>query len=154
MEEDFNIKIKKQKMKILVCSKNMVDRTGIKLKNEMIQEEEEFNYLGSKITSDGRSCMKIVSRIHQTKTTFNEKKNVLNSKKISFKVRKKFLQTYVWSVVLYVCKWATEKKKLLAFKVWCHRRMLRISWVEKLMDEELFCMGGEYRSSVAIKKKT
>lgn len=67
MEKDFNMKIDKQKTKILVCIVYRVDRIRIKLKNEIIQEVKECNYLGSKITNDGRHCREIVNRINQAK---------------------------------------------------------------------------------------
>ena len=39
-----------------------------------------------------------------------------------------------------------EKKKLLAFETWCYRRMVRISLIEALKNEEVFRRAGEDRS--------
>lgn len=73
-KKDFKMKIDKQNIKILICRRDRLDRTGIKLKNKIIWEVEEFSYLGCNITSDGRSCREIIGRINQA---FNKKKPVL-----------------------------------------------------------------------------
>lgn len=44
--------VKKQKEKTVVCWTRGRGGTKIKLKNEVNQEMEEFNYLGSRIMSD------------------------------------------------------------------------------------------------------
>ena len=101
MEEEFNMRINTNKTKILVCSRNGENQTSIELRNEKIQEVNEFNYLGSKITNDGRSSREILSRIAQAKNAFYKKKNLFTARNISLDVRKQMLKTYVWSVALY-----------------------------------------------------
>lgn len=49
MEEDLKMRINKQKIKIMVCSRNGVDRTMIQLKYKIIQKMEGFSYLSNKI---------------------------------------------------------------------------------------------------------
>jgi hypothetical protein len=47
----------------------------MRLRNEELQEVDEFCYLGSKITKDGRSIKEIKSRITQAKRAFYQKKS-------------------------------------------------------------------------------
>lgn len=70
-----------------------MDRTKIQLKVEIIQEVEEFSYLGS--TSYERNFREIMSRINHAKSLFNKNKNLpVTLKTISLWVRKNQLQTY------------------------------------------------------------
>jgi hypothetical protein len=74
---------------------------------------------------------------------------LLTSKKIHFDIKKRFIKTYVWNVATYGCEtWVindTEKKKLVAFEIWCWRRMEKISWIEWKTNEEVFRTVGEKR---------
>lgn len=69
----------------MVCNRSRVDRRKIKLKDKVIQEVEEFNYLGSKIRSYGRSGREIVSRVNQAISLFTKKKNLLTLETVSLK---------------------------------------------------------------------
>ena len=66
---------------------------------------------------------------------------VLTSKKIALNTRKRILQCYIWSTLQYgVETWTitgSMAKRLSAFEMWCYRRMLRISWTEKVSNEEV-----------------
>ena len=53
----------------------------------------------------------------------------------------KLLNCYVFSVLNYGCEsWTWNKamqKKIDAFEVWCYRRMFKISWKDKVRNEEV-----------------
>lgn len=150
MDEEFSMKINTKKTKILVCCRSKENYTPVTLRNEVIKEVSEFNYLGSKITNDGRSCKDITSRIAQAKNAFNKKKGLFTSRNISLDVRKRMLKTYVWSIATYGSEaWTmgvTEERRLEAFEAWCYRRMLKVSWRERWTNEEVFNKAEEERS--------
>ena len=77
------LKINKKKTKILVCSKRGEAKTNINLGKQKLEEVEEFSYLGSRITNDGRSKKEIVSSIAQAKRAFYKKKNLLTAENTS-----------------------------------------------------------------------
>ena len=66
---------------------------------------------------------------------------VLTSKKIALNTRKRIVQCYIWSTLQYgVETWTitgSMAKRLSACEMWCYRRMLRISWTEKVSNEEV-----------------
>ena len=70
----------------------------------VIKQVEQFNYLGSMLTSDGRCETEIKRRIGIAKKSFKDLSNVLANRKISFDTRKWILKSYVWSVLLYGCE--------------------------------------------------
>jgi hypothetical protein len=51
-------------------------------------------YLGSKITSDGKSFYELKQRIALAKTAFSKKHKLLTSKKIHPDVKKRLIKTY------------------------------------------------------------
>ena len=95
-----------------------------------IKQVDYFKYLGSWITSDGRSGRDIRCRIGQAKQAFMDMRNLLCAKAIGFGVRKCLLKCYIWSVLLYGCEsWKISKgmeQKLIAAEMWFWRRMMRI----------------------------
>ena len=71
-----------------------------------------------------------------------EMKSIFTNSKISIETRKRFLKCYIWYVLLYGSEsWtisAESKRKLEAMKMWCYRRMLKISWTEFVSNEKVF----------------
>jgi len=64
------MRLNKKKTKVMVCSKTNPIQLNIKINNARIEQVHHFNYLGSKITEDGRSKADILNRIVQAKKAF------------------------------------------------------------------------------------
>ena len=122
----------------------------------VIKQVEQFNYLGSMLTSDGRCETEIKRRIGIAKKSFKDLSNILANRKINFDTRKRILKSYVWSVlfysslmcgqfyvwsVLYGCTtWNIGKnmeERLSSVEMWFYRRMLRVSWMDKLSNQAI-----------------
>jgi len=73
------------------------------------------------------------------KTEFNKKKNLFTSK-LDLNLRKRLVWCYIWSIALYGAEtWtlrATDQKHLESFEMWCWRRMEKISWTDRVGNEE------------------
>jgi hypothetical protein len=101
---------------------------------------EYFNYLSSTITNDARCTREIKSRIAKAKAAFNMKRNLFTSK-LDLNLRKKLVKCYIWSIAL--CggeKWTlvkVDQKYLESFDMWCWRRMEKISWTDRVRNEEV-----------------
>jgi len=99
-----------------------------------------FSYLGSLITSDGKSKHDLKQKIGKAKTGFGNMKNVLLSHRVNFTTKLCVLHCYIWSVLLYGCEtWTISKvieDRLMAIEVCFLRRMLKISWTEKKSNEK------------------
>lgn len=54
MKNGYNMKLNEANIKVLVCSRNEGAQAQIKLDGDTLEQENEYNYLGSKITEDGR----------------------------------------------------------------------------------------------------
>ena len=139
--------INKSKTRVMECSRiKSGDAERIRLGNERLKVVEDFCYLGSKITADGRSREDIKWRLAIVKKAFLKKRNLLTSN-ININVRKSFLKVFVWSVALYGSEtWtinSVDKKRIEAFEMWCYRRMLKIRWVDRVTNEEVLNRVGE-----------
>ena len=97
--------INKKKTKIMVLSKKSdIPSSDIFLDGEKLEQTNQFDYLGSLITSDCRCDKEIRRRIVLAKKAFIEKKSILADKKLNIKLRTRLLKCYVWSVLLYGCE--------------------------------------------------
>jgi hypothetical protein len=138
----FNMKMNAKKTKTMIITKK-ADKPKINtsIDGTCIEQVAQFPYLGQKITEDGRCEEEIKRRINIAKTTFSKMTKILTSRKINVETRKRILQCYVWSTLLYGAEtWTISEnmaKRLSALEMWCYRRMLRISWTEKITNEEV-----------------
>ena len=85
------------------------------------------------------------------KEAFNKRKELL-TRGMSKEVKKKIVKTVIWSVALYSAEiWSLRKediRRIEALEMWIWRRMERISWTEKITNEEVLRRVGEKRSMV------
>ena len=67
---------------------------------------------------------------------------ILTARNINIAVRLRVLKCYIWSTLLYGCEtWTISGdmiQKLEALETWFYRRMLRISWKEKVTNVEVY----------------
>ena len=74
--------------------------------------------------------------------TFTSMNITLTARNISIAVRLRVLKCYIWSTLLYGCEtWTISGdmiKQLDALEAWFYRRMLRISWKEKVVNVEVY----------------
>src|SRR6187399_2368521 len=72
--------------------------------------------------------------------SFLENKEVMR-RNVRFGTKKKIIDCYVFSVLNYGCEsWTWNKamiKKMNAFEMWCYRRMLKISWKDRITNVEV-----------------
>ena len=102
--------------------------------------------MGSYITENGKCDVEIKRRTGLAKVSFDQLGNILKNQKMPMPTRVGILQCYVTSTLLYGCEcWtisAEIEKKLEATEMWYWRRMLRISWTDHVMNEEVLRRAG------------
>ena len=115
----------------VISKKRQIPKCSIKVDGAIIKQVDSFIYLGSLITSNGKSDKEIVRRIGIAKTAFKSMTSILTSKGISMQAKLRTLKCYVWSTLLYGCEtWTISKaleKRLVAIETWFLRRILRVS---------------------------
>jgi hypothetical protein len=83
------------------------------------------------------------------KAAFNKKRAHFTST-LDFELRKKLVKCYIWSIALYGAEtWtlqAVDQKQLESFEMWCWRRMEKISWTDRVRNEEVLLRVKEQRN--------
>ena len=97
-------------------------------------------HFGSLISEDGRFEKEIKRRITVARTTSTNMRSP-SCRGISLKTRLRPIKCYDWPTLFYEAEtWTITKSlmsKLDAFEMWIYRRVLKISWTEKITKEEV-----------------
>ena len=148
--EKLGLSINCQKTFAMACTrKSNIPDCRLTVNGVQIDQKDSFTYLVSLITSDGRSDKDIKCRIGLAKKTFMDMKGVFCAKRTGLAIKKRLLKCYIWSVLTYGCEsWTIRKtmqKRLEAAEMWFYRRILRISWTERMTNEEVLRKMGTER---------
>ena len=151
--KQFGMKINIKKTKAMVVSKKLNSpKINIAIDGEQIEQVASYMYLGSLITEDGRSEKEIKRRITIARSTFTNMRTLLSCRGINLKTRLRAIQFYIWPTLFYGAETWTTTKSLLsrldAFEMWVYRRVLEISWAEKITNEEVLRRMGTGREIV------
>ena len=127
-----------KKTKIMVVDK---DNTGsdFLLDGQKIEVVQQFEYLGSLINTMGDSTSEIKRRLAIARKTMMNMSNIWRSKGLSMDLKIRFLRATIFSIAAYGSEsWAmtlTDRKHVDAFEMWCYRRLLRVSWMDKRTND-------------------
>src|SRR6266516_806127 len=146
--KNFGMKINVQKTKTKVVSWNGGGVVNITIDGQRREQVKSFKCLGSVITEDGRSHNDVQIRIAMEKDAFNKRKELL-TKRLSMGLKKRMVKVVVWPVVLYGCETWTllqdEINRLQALEMWLWRGLEKISWVDRISNEEVLTIVKEKR---------
>uniref|UniRef100_A0A8D9FJ87 Craniofacial development protein 2 n=1 Tax=Cacopsylla melanoneura TaxID=428564 RepID=A0A8D9FJ87_9HEMI len=141
--EKYGMKMNMKKTKVMLVAKGETElerRLNIKMGSETLEQVTSYQYLGALIHNDGRCIKEIKKRIGMGKSAFWVHKEMMR-RNISKGTKLRLLKTYVYSVMSYGCEsWTldeTTSKRITSFENWCYRRMLKISWKDKVTNTEV-----------------
>ena len=150
-EVGMKINIRKTKA-MVVGNKPNSPKINIAIDVQHIEQVTSYVYLGSFITEDGRSEKEIKRRIMIARSTFTNMRTLLSYRGINLKTRLRAIKCYIWPKLFYGAEIWTITKPLLsrldAFEMWVYRRVLKISWTEKITNEEVLRRMGTGRDIV------
>ena len=99
----------------------------------------DFLFLGSKITADHDCSHEIRRWLFLGRKTMTNLDIILKSRDITLPTKVRIVKVMVFPVVMYGCESWTIKKaesqRLDAFELWCWRRLLRVPWVAKRLNQ-------------------
>src|SRR3989441_717291 len=152
--KNFNMKINVQKTKTMVVRWDGGGVVNITVDGKRIEQVKSFKYLGSVITEEGRRHSDVKVRIAMAKDAFNKRKELL-TKGLSRTLKKRMVKALVRPVVLYGCEtWTSlqdEINRLEALEVWLWRGLEKISWSDKIRNDEVFAGVKEERCLIRTK---
>lgn len=146
----YGMKVNIKKTKVMRVSRRGGD-ANIVINGTRIEQVKSFKYLGHTMTEDGKCGTEIKCRIAQAKEAFSKRKELL-TKSLKKSTKIKIVKTLIWTILLYGCETWTLKKddirKLEALEMWIWRRMEKISWVDKVSNEEVLERVGVHRQLI------
>lgn len=136
------LKINAAKTKFMAISKSAMPNFRLTINGiDRIEQVRKFKYLGCYLNDRWDPEVEIKCRIEQARATFLRLRKLLVDHRLDIKLRLRMTKCYVWPVLLYGMETWTLKassiNKLEAFEMWTLRRILKISWVEKIRNEEV-----------------
>ena len=101
----------------------------------------DFIFLGSKTTADGNCSHKIKRRLLLGRKVMMKLDSIFKSRDITLPTEVRLVKAMVFPVVMYGCEsWTIRKaehRKNDAFKLWCWRRLLRVSWTIRRSNQSI-----------------
>ncbi|PFX23506.1 Retrovirus-related Pol polyprotein from type-2 retrotransposable element R2DM [Stylophora pistillata] len=143
--------------KTKVMKVNCTNNRPVKVRDTILEEVTSFVYLGSVVSIDGGSDEDIKVRINKARVAFNMLRKVWSSHVISRRTKFRIFNTNVKAVLLYGSEtWRTTNQtsqKLQTFVNKCLRRILKISWTDRVTNEMLWELAGEEPIITQISKR-
>ena len=118
---------------------NVKKEARIAIDGEEIERVSNFEYLGARIEANGKSTPEIRRRLAMATTRLTKMISIWKGQCKKTKLR--VLETVVFPTALYACEaWTinnTDAKRITSFEMKCYRKILRISWMEKVTNKEV-----------------
>ena len=112
------------------------------IRQDTIEEVQDFSYLGSTVSTEGGTDLDIHIRIGKAAGVFNTLRPIWRSTKLSLHTKLRTYNSNVKSVLLYGCEtWRVLKSSMAKIQVFvnrCLRQILGVRWYDKLRNEELW----------------
>ena len=100
-----------------------------------IEVVTKFVFLGALITKNGLCEKEVRRRIAMGKAAMGGLTSIWKDRGVTMETKVKLVKVLVFPIVLYGAETWTlrkhERRKIDAFELWCWRRVLRVSWMER-----------------------
>jgi hypothetical protein len=149
------LKINEKKTKIPRLNSKKKDQ--VKIEENVIEDVEEFTYLGAIVSKEGGGENDMNSRINKARAAFIKLNKVWRSKQFGRKTKIKLYKTLVRPVLLYGSEtWKinqSDEKKLDSFQYQCLKRIMQIWWPNIISIDELNERTQIHKISHEVKRK-
>ena len=109
--------------------------TSWQIVGETMETVTDYIFLGSKITADGDCSHEIKGCLLLRRKVMTILHSIFKSRDITFPTKVHLVRAIVFPVVMYECEsWTVEKaehQRIVAFELWCWRRLLRVPSMAK-----------------------
>ena len=141
VSKKYRMEISIPKTKAMIFSHEDQLQVNIKLDDTSLDQVNRFKYLGVVLTPSNDSTSEIKSRLLLASTALGKLQKVWSDKDIKLSTKLRHLNALVYPVLLYGSEiWTIKKndlKKLVAFEMRCYRKVLNITWKDKIRDEDV-----------------
>ena len=110
-------------------------------RGETVETVTDFIFRGSKITADGDCSHEIKRRLLLGRKAMTKLDSILKSRDSTSPTKVCLVKAMVFPVVIYGCETWTIKKAehqiIGAFELWCWRRLLRVPWTARRLNQSI-----------------
>ena len=135
--EKAGFKLNIQKTKIMASG----PITSWQIDGETMETVPDFIFLGSRITVDDACSHEIIRCLLLGRKSMTNLDSILKSRDITLPTKVHLVKAVVFPVVMYGCESWTVKKdesqRIDAFKLWCWKRLLRVSWSARRSNQSI-----------------
>ena len=115
--------------------------TSWQIDGETMETVTDFIFLGSKITAYGDCSHKIKRHLLSERKAMTNLDSILKRRDITFPTKVHLVKAMVFPVVMYGCEGRAKKKaecpKSDVFELWCWRRLLRVPWTARRLNQSI-----------------
>ena len=135
--EKVDLKLNIQKMKIMASG----PITSWEIDGETMETVSDFNFLGSKITTDVDCSHEIKRCLLLGRKGMTNLDSIFKSRDITLPTKVHLVKAMVFPVVMYGCEsWTVKKaecRRIDAFELRCWRRLLRVPWTARRSNQSI-----------------
>ena len=120
--------------------------TSWKIDGEIVETVSDFIFGGSKIKNqkkiqNGDCSHEIKRRLLLGRKVMTNLNSILKSRDITLPTKVRLVKAMVFPVVRYGCEsWTVKKaecRRIDAFELWCWRRLLRVPWTARRLNQSI-----------------
>ena len=108
---------------------------------ETVETVADFILGGTKITADGDCSHGIKRRLLLGRKVMTNLDSILKSRDMTLPTKVHLVKAMVFPGVMYGCEsWTIKKaesRRIVAFEVWCWRRLLRVPWTARKANQSI-----------------
>ena len=108
------------------------------VRGERLEIVHQFKFLGSLINTQSSCKEEIRCRTTLGRAAMNGLKHIWKDRDINTQLKTKLVKTLVFPIITYASEtWTTTletQRNIQACELWCWRRMLRISWTDRISN--------------------
>ena len=115
--------------------------TSWQIDGEKMEMVTDYIFLGSKITEDGDCSHEIKRCLLLGRKVMTNLDGILKRRDITLPTKVRIAKAMVFPVVIFECdSWTTkeaESWRIVTFKLWCWRRLLRVPWTARRSNQPI-----------------
>ena len=138
--EALGLKLNVSKTKVMIVGGNETE-AQILVNGAVVEQVDQFNFLGSLISTDGGCSTEIRRRLGMAKSAMVRLQKIWSDRGITKNTKARLISALIFPIATYGCEsWTltkSDEKKINSFELWCWRRMLRITWRMKRSNESV-----------------
>uniref|UniRef100_A0A8D8VL77 Craniofacial development protein 2 n=2 Tax=Cacopsylla melanoneura TaxID=428564 RepID=A0A8D8VL77_9HEMI len=134
----YGLEVNTSKTKVMIISKERISNVAFTINDQHVERVPAYTYLGTMLNEQWDQSQEIKIRIVKARAAFNQMSKLFKTHNLNIDFKIRLLRCYIFSILLYgVESWTLTKataKRLEAFEMWTYRRILKISWMDKVSN--------------------